>query len=779
MANIKKSFNFRNGVQVDDDNLKVSATGLVGIGTTVPTEALDVRGNLVVSGVSSAVTAQAGVLTVTTLNPTEIIGAGVSIKSGIVTASSGIITYFGDGINLLNLPTSQWVDTIVGLGVSSIYNAGGNVGIATTAALFTLQIGNDVNSSGQKGVGISSFGDIKASGITTASGFVGPLTGDVTGNVTGNIFANSGVSTFHNFTFNSNGFIFNGTGSNAGNGGTPFVLGLKSNNYLWLSDNFQIRVGMGQDLQIYHSNDQNIIDAAVTGNLKLQKGGVDKLEISGIGASVYGQFNVDGHTELDQLNVSGVSTFVGISTFSDDVFFPSQLKGATGFERLNSVVYDKSDASLNFNGYAYATFGADDPFGRKLRLFSTTSNAPAPTAGSFTIIRALHTNLGIQCGVTSEITLGSQSGETIIRVSPAGAGIATIRNADISQQLTALNANCGIITALEQFNTPICGVGTDTPVNDIQVRKTGDAEIQITSDTGTAGITVGRESGTNNTNNAEFRYGHDTGANYSSAQSLDILNYGTGNFNYHLSANNAGAVDGDFHWHKGINNSTFMTLTGIGGSLGIGITNPSTTLHVLGQATVSGNVNLGGDLNVSGNAALNVVGDVTGTLTGNVNATTGVSTFNRIDLNVSSYYEFGQLSASAIGIGTTMGNKKFVVNADIDDQFQIGDSGRVGIKTDDPNGNALFVNGAIVALDPIGVGTDEPRAAIDFADAGQATTGLAANRMYMVPPKVGAGQTAGLVGLVSGAMIYNTNLNKLQVYNGTNWETITSVEVTG
>ena len=189
MANIKKSFNFRNGVQVDDDNLKVSATGLVGIGTTVPTEALDVRGNLVVSGVSSAVTLQAGVATITTLNPTEIIGAGVSIKSGIVTASSGIITFFGDGINLLNLPTSQWEDTIVGAGVSSIYNTGGNVGIATTAALFTLQIGNDVNS-GQEGVGISSFGDIKASGIATATGFVGALTGDVTGNVTGNLTGN-------------------------------------------------------------------------------------------------------------------------------------------------------------------------------------------------------------------------------------------------------------------------------------------------------------------------------------------------------------------------------------------------------------------------------------------------------------------------------------------------------------------------------------------------------------------------------------------------------------
>ena len=33
-------------------------------------------------------------MTVTTLNPTEIIGAGVSIVSGIVTASSGIITFF-------------------------------------------------------------------------------------------------------------------------------------------------------------------------------------------------------------------------------------------------------------------------------------------------------------------------------------------------------------------------------------------------------------------------------------------------------------------------------------------------------------------------------------------------------------------------------------------------------------------------------------------------------------------------------------------------------------
>ena len=55
MANYNKQFNFRNGVQVDNDNLVVSPTGLVGIGTTIPTEILDVRdGNAKVSGFVTA-----------------------------------------------------------------------------------------------------------------------------------------------------------------------------------------------------------------------------------------------------------------------------------------------------------------------------------------------------------------------------------------------------------------------------------------------------------------------------------------------------------------------------------------------------------------------------------------------------------------------------------------------------------------------------------------------------------------------------------------------------
>ena len=54
MANYRKSFNFRNGVQVDNDNFIVNANGLVGIGTLIPSESLDVIGNARIVGLATA-----------------------------------------------------------------------------------------------------------------------------------------------------------------------------------------------------------------------------------------------------------------------------------------------------------------------------------------------------------------------------------------------------------------------------------------------------------------------------------------------------------------------------------------------------------------------------------------------------------------------------------------------------------------------------------------------------------------------------------------------------
>ena len=720
MANIKKNFNFRNGVQVDDDNLLVTSTGLVGIGTTVPTEALDVRGNLNVSGSADITQANIGILTVTTLEPTKIIGAGISVVSGILTASgSGIVTFYGDARFLQGMPTSQWEDIDVGLGFTSIYNTGGNVGIATVDPRFTVQVGGDVDSS-QNGVGISSVGNIKATGIVTASSFVGNLSGNITGatTISGNVDLNA--------------------------------------------------------------------DIDVDGHTNL-----DNVSIAGIATVI--DLDVDGHTNIDNVSVAGVSTFAGlldvngqaslqdVSVVGTTTFFPTGnftrffteidaqggiVVGPVGFSTFNSSVVVSAGATLNeLNVTGVSTFGGriQGAATNNVIPFLYSSMTDLPSAGSYHgAVAHVHATGSLY------YAHAGQWWELVNKESDGRVGTGT-ENYNIG----SLNS-AGIITATTELNSPLIGVGTDVPANPIQVRGTGNTEIQVTSDTGIAGLTVGRESGTGNTNNAEFRYGGGAGANYSSAQSLDILNYGTGNFNYHLSVNNPGAVAGDFHWHKGLNNERLMTLTNTG-RLGIGLTTPSTPLHIIGAGTISGSLSVGNNLTVSGSLNSDVTGNVTGNLTGtvngNVNAATGISTFNNVSVSGMSTLASARIN-STFGIGLNA-SEPFSVNSNINNRVFVSASGNVGIKTTNTDGNTLLVAGSIVGS-IIGAGTTIPLSTVDFSLAGQGLTGSFANKMFMIPPKVTNAQRGNLTGLVSGAMIYNTNLNKLQVYNGSAWETVTS-----
>jgi hypothetical protein len=178
-SNFKTVVNFRDGIQVDTDDI-VSSNGLVGIGSTLPRETLDVRGHTIVDG---TVTANAfnvsGFSTITsglTVGLGYSVGIGTAVPeatfqvgvgtTGVKISAAGSITavtYYGDGGSLLNLPTSQWVDTDVGLGFTSIY-AAGNVGMGTTDPRATVQIGQNIQADGP-------------SGIITASAFNGPLQG--------------------------------------------------------------------------------------------------------------------------------------------------------------------------------------------------------------------------------------------------------------------------------------------------------------------------------------------------------------------------------------------------------------------------------------------------------------------------------------------------------------------------------------------------------------------------------------------------------------------------
>ena len=731
MANIKKSFNFRNGVQVDEDNLLVTPTGLVGIGTTVPTEALDVVGNVIVSGVTSTTLAQTGILTVTTLIPTEIIGSGVSISSGVITSTGGggIVTFFGDGQYLENLPTTQFVSSATGIALTSL-----NCGIGTTNAISTLQVGGDPNTQ-PKGVGISSYGDVKATGIITASSFVGSFVGDVTGNISSNLTV-AGVS-----TFNDN--IFTGIGVTVGIGSTVFFGGnaearfggtASSPDLRIYSDDFSrirstesviftstgaINIS-GQASSNLQSNNNRLITGGGTEIIEtdtttayLKHSGNTKLQTTAQGIDITGNLGVSGNTTLGDSS-SDTLTVNSTPTFNQPII------GTTGENKIPS-------------------------------LYGAMTNLPSPSTyhGMFAHVHATGRGYFSHAGGWYELVNKETSGI--------------------------------VGTGTETYNVGALGIGVNNPANDFQLRKSGDTELQITSETGVAGLTVGRETGVNNTNNAEIRYAAGNLGQYSSEQSLDIINYGTGNFNYHLSANNPNAYQGNFYWHRGINNERLMTLTGIGGSLGVGTTLPSTELDVFGDGTFSGNLNVGNDITIAGQLTVPVVNsdinavNISGNVNGNINSVTGVSTF--YNLRATGVSTFLTTSVSTLGIGTDP-SVPLSVNSEEDKSFFVAASGDVGIKTTNTQGNTLLVGGSISTL-LLGVGTTQPLSTVDFSLAGQTLDGVFANKMYMIPPKVGAAQTAALAGLVSGAMIYNTNLNKLQVYNGTNWETVTSVEVTG
>ena len=80
------------------------------------------------------------------------------------------------------------------------------------------------------------------------------------------------------------------------------------------------------------------------------------------GADINGDLDVDGHTNLDNLSVAGVSTFSDAATFSGTVTHNSttSLNDDVTFTGASyNVLWDKSDNALEFHDNTKATFGTD------------------------------------------------------------------------------------------------------------------------------------------------------------------------------------------------------------------------------------------------------------------------------------------------------------------------------------------------------------------------------------------------------------------------------------
>ena len=155
MANYNKSFNFRNGVQVDTDKFIVNTAGLVGIGSTIPTNYLDVNGGASVTGdikvTGLVTTSQLYVSGVSTFFSNVGIGTtnadSAADSNNTTILNAGIVTavkYYGDGTSLSgvrSIAVNGWdIDSTVGSGIAyTTYS----VGIGTTNPNGRLDVTQD------------------------------------------------------------------------------------------------------------------------------------------------------------------------------------------------------------------------------------------------------------------------------------------------------------------------------------------------------------------------------------------------------------------------------------------------------------------------------------------------------------------------------------------------------------------------------------------------------------------------------------------------------------
>ena len=759
MSNIRKTFNFREGVQVDDEALVVKGDR-VGVGTTSPDESLDVRGNAKVIGIITANNLEiSGVSTFSQVS----IGSTISLDStsGVVTASS----FKGDGSTLSNLPTSQWTDVNTGIGVTPIY-VDGNVGIGTTNPENGLQVGG--NPSNGVGVGFNTVGGVVASGVITATTFSGNLAGNVTGDLTGTA-SNATLAASATVATNAQGLT--GTPSitvaniNSAGIGTIATLSVTDFTVPTLKGHSTIR-------SIHGTTTTFVVTVAAKTSAHRYNGsgssngykidGVESPFITLTPGRTYRFDQADGTNALHPLRF--YYDVDKTTAYTTGVTVNGTQGSAGAYTEI--VVSDTTPTVLHYQCSSHAKMG--NSIQTNSNVLDTEHNSTVRgTMTATTFVGAVTGNLtgNVSGNVTGDLTGEVNSAK--FDTNPSGiivTGVATATTfsgniagpvvGNVVGLVTSSVSSIGVATATS------LGIGTNT----------ANADIQIHNASGSSSIVIGKNSSVG-ANNAQLRFGNSaTSFPYSDAAALDLINYGTGNFNYYIQSGN-----GSFHWHKGANNTRLMTLTN-SGNLGIGLTNPTDKLSITGNVAITGvctaNSFVAGSLtgDLVGNVTGNINASGSGLVLGNSNVTTGVSTFAGVEITTSAI-----LPSTGVGIGTTVSGQILSVNPLAQDRFFVSAGGGVGIKT--------TLLAPTVELDVYGdikshsvaIG-DTGRSAIDFS-AAVSVEGANRNTLaYMIIPRLTTTQRNALRDahnqgstLLDGTMIYNTTDNEFQVRKGGAW----------
>ena len=246
-------------------------------------------------------------------------------------------------------------------------------GVATIAS---LNIADEISISqgGLDVTGHTELDNLNVSGVSTFAGAVDinnnvDISGyiDVDGQTTLDDLNVSGVSTFAGLVDGNAGANFSGAETT-----------LSSATVSDLTDNRVVIAGASGALEDSGNLTFNGSKLTVTGNAQV----TTDLDVDG-GADISGGvgLNVVGHTELDNLNVSGVSTFVGVSTFSGDVYVGGDL-----YLKDDLVLDNITGSSLKISGLS--TFTGDAQFDGNVSIAGTLTYEDVTNVDSVGIVTA-------------------------------------------------------------------------------------------------------------------------------------------------------------------------------------------------------------------------------------------------------------------------------------------------------------------------------------------------------------------------------------------------------
>ena len=358
--------------------------------------------------------------------------------------------------------------------------------------------------------------------------------------------------------------------------------------------------------------DARITGLATVNNVSVSEG----LEVSGIttvGFITASSGRVSGILTVAQLSVGNntVNNLIGygFTTFiTDNAGVGLHTTSKIGINTSTSP--GASDRNLTVTGDVEVT---------GLTTTGTLTVVEVATASTFSGSGALLTNIP---NSATSATFENVNSTIVSRDASGGfsAGIITATSfsgtSTLSQGLTGNPAiavtsvnSTGIITSNTRVITPSIGVGTESPSAAIHVRKSGIASIQLTSDNEYSVITFG-ENISASSDNGQIRYGYGNAlgdAQFSTEQSLDIINHGIDNLNFYLNPSGLGTA---FNWLTNASTRA-MVLTG-SGNLGINSTSPSDRLSVGGDASITGNLSvIGSNKTITGQKFAKVGGSST------------------------------------------------------------------------------------------------------------------------------------------------------------------------